>query len=248
MRRNRSAPPVPEGSAGDPLNRIVETAYRVFAGRKPSGTGVCEQSCCMDPAIVRDFFTPPLRTLPLAYVRDWFSAAYEPDGVPRDIWTYLLPRILELLAAGEDVCPVGIELSLDRFATGKPESWSAEEWKVLDAFRRAYLARAVETGDQPLDDVLCMFSRAGWAVEDLIGQLAAMPDAMLAHGLWRGGCGGISISAFWKSPANTAVYEFYTSQALFDRMEALALADDTDPKLTAKAAAVADLIGMYRGS
>jgi hypothetical protein len=54
------------------------------------------------------------------------------------------------------------------------------------------------------------------------------------------------VTAFWESPGNSTAYEFYTSQGLLDRMEALALADDTDPGLAAKACAVADLIAVHR--
>jgi hypothetical protein len=38
------------------------------------------------------------------------------------------------------------------------------------------------------------------------------------------------------------VYDFYTSQALHDRMTAVALDDATDPELAAKAFAVASVI------
>ena len=67
---------------GDPFFEIIEEAYRVFAYPKPKSIEVCER-CCMDPDIEADFFNPPVRELPLSYVRDWYFAAYQPPGIAK---------------------------------------------------------------------------------------------------------------------------------------------------------------------
>lgn len=234
--------------SGHPFFELIEEAYRVFAYPKPKSTEVCER-CCMDPKIEADFFNPQIRNLPLSYVRDWYFAAYDPNGVAKETWAYLLPRILEILAAGEDVATFGIEVSLCRHDTGNPGNWSANEWSILDRFQREYLQTAIEQGSNSVDDVLCMFRRGGWPLHDLLDQVAAAPDANLAERFWRDWChglpqgdGSIWITAFWESHDNTAVFDFYTSPELYDRMEALALADDTDAERGAMASAVAGVI------
>jgi len=240
-------------SPGHPLFEIIDDAYRTFDSPKPGSTGVCER-CCMDAAIEDDFFNPPIRRLPLAYVQDWYCAAYDPEkGVPKETWVYLLPRILEILAAGEEPANVGTEIVLSRFQTGRPENWTSEEWKVLDRFQRRYLAREIQSGIIQLDDVICMFYLAGWDLEDLLDQVSSTPDAVLAERLWQDWCKGrcpgdgrIWTTAFWKSPGNSLVFEFYTSQALYDRMAACALAHDTPPELAAKASAVVCVIEASR--
>jgi hypothetical protein len=98
-----------------------------------------------------------------------------------------------------------------------------------------------------------MFYLAGWDLEDLLDQVSSTPDTVLAERLWLDWCkcrcpgdGRIWTTAFWKSPGNSLVFEFYTSQALYDRMEACALARDTPPELAAKASAVVSVIEASR--
>ncbi len=247
MTRKPSEPPT--GIQPDhPLFDIIEDAYRVFACRKPKSIEVC-RGCCMDAGIEADFFNPSIRELPLHYVQDWYSAAYDPKGIAKETWAYLLPRILEILACGGNVSNVGIEVSLNRFDTGNRENWSMEEWRILDSFQREYLNRTVNRQEDFLDEVICMFRLGGWSLEDLFAQVAAISGAKLAQRLWHDWCSwpapgreGISITPFWKSPDNVAAFEFYTSRMLYDKMAALALADDTDAELAAKASAVAGIV------
>ena len=85
-----------------------------------------------------------------------------------------------------------------------------------------------------LDDTLCMFGLAGWPLEDLLDQVAAFPDDVLARRFWNDWCMGhpsIWITAFWEGSGSTQAFNFYTSRTLFRRMEALAFAQTTDPEL-----------------
>lgn len=234
-------------SADDPFFPIIADAYREFTIPKPTSTDVCD--CCMDKDIEADFFDPPIEGMPLAYVRDWYFAAYQPPGVSKSTWTYLLPRILEILATGQDVASVGLEVSLARFETGNPDHWRASQWAVLDRFQRAYLLRAMTDDPTPIDDVLCMFGLGGWPLHGLVEQLAAMPTEMLADRFWRDWCKdhapgreSVWITAFWEGGANSAAYDFYTSRDLYDRMTSFGLADETPSDLAQKALAVAMVI------
>lgn len=245
----------PAGTApGDPLSGLVEEAYRVFARPRPDAIGVC-RGCCMDSRIEADFFNPDIRDLPLRYVQDWYSAAYERGGVPKPTWAYLLPRILEILAAGQTLDHVGLETTLNRFDTGNPDNWSRQQWHVLDRFQRMFLRRTIAGGTDRLDDVLCMFRLGGWRLADLLDQVASADDADLAGRLWRDWCEGcvpgresVWITSFWDAPDHVTVFDFYTSGDLRGRMEALALSDRVDPAVAARACAVVDVIDAARRS
>jgi hypothetical protein len=230
------------------LHDLIHEAYEVFDYPKPRETGVC-QGCCMDPEIEANFLTPPIWDLPLAWVRDWFFAACDPASLPRSVWGYLLPRVLEILAAGEDVASVGLEVSLSRFPTGRRERWSAQEWSLLDRFQRQYLEHYAQHGTEFLDTALCMFGNAGWPLASLIEQILAWPDERIVERLWRDWCqappGQIWLTAFWESGGNEQAFAFYTSRVLYDRMAAFGLADATPRELADKALAVADVISAH---
>lgn len=233
---------------------LIEEAYRVFDTYKPNDVEVCT-TCCMDAAIAADFFKPDIRDLPLEYLSDWYGSAYSPDGVGRHIWTYLLPRVLEVLAAGENPSNTGIELVFDRYDTGKPDQWSGPQWEILDRFQRVFVvARLPVREDWPgsvLDDTLCMFRRGGWPLHGLMEQLENLPTSLLATRLWCDWCshradgGTINMSPFWHNPERDTVYGFYTSEGLRSRLESLALADETPFELANMASRVVEVIEMH---
>jgi hypothetical protein len=232
-------------SPDSPFYEIVEDAYRVFSIRKPTELGVCV-NCCMEPEVEEDFLRPDRDQLPLAYVRDWFFAA-PATPMPKGPWEYLLPRVLEILACGEEAATVGIEVTLSRFPTGDPEMWTSEQFAVLQRFAAAFLDQQKTSTTDHLDDVLCMLGLAGFALEPLLARLDAWTDAELAGKLyhdWAYPCGGgsIWITAFWEAPLNTRVFEWYTSRALYERMEAFGLNDETPREISGKALDVADII------
>ncbi|MGB3316878.1 MAG: hypothetical protein WBB85_21015 [Albidovulum sp.] len=204
----------------------------------------------MDADIEADFFNPQIDELPLHYIQDWYFAAYDPKGVAKSTWSYLLPRILEILAIGEDVSNVALEVSLNRFETGNRDNWTSDEWKILDEFQRHFLKREIESKTENyLDDTICMFRLAGWPLKDLLEQVVSTSDVILAQRFWNDWCNGVVpgresiwITAFWDDPDKTTVFDFYTSKALYTRMESLVFADNTDPEISTKALAVAGVI------
>ncbi|MEO1563002.1 MAG: hypothetical protein AAFR98_06150 [Pseudomonadota bacterium] len=217
---------------GHSFYEIIDDAYRFFRYQKPTDTGVCK-SCCMYPRIERDFFNPKISELPLKYIQDWYFAAVDLEGLPKGIWGYLLPRILEVLAAEEEPSNIGIEVALKRFDTGNPENWNRNEWDVLERFRHAYIERELsrdvpaenEHFEYCLDDVLCMFGIAGWDLDDLIGQLRNAPDDKLVNRIWIDWCrndlswGSIWTSVFWEGNQEQRMREFYTSQEMKERID-----------------------------
>lgn len=254
MVRRRQAAPGAKSPPSHPFFDVVQDAYRVFACPKPTRTGVCE-NCCMSPEIEADFFRPAIEDLPLRYLQDWFFAACDPDtGVGQPVWTWLLPRILEVLAVGEEPSAVALELSLGRYETGVRDRWTPERWRVLDRFQRLWLQRAILPSDRVfLDDALCMFARGGWPLEDLLAQVAAAPDDALALRFWNDWCDvppgreSVWITPFWDEPQRSRVFGFYTSEDMRRRMERLVLAEDAEPALAAKASMVESVIACAGG-
>ncbi|WP_439814499.1 hypothetical protein [Zavarzinia sp. CC-PAN008] len=235
---------------GHPFFDLIEEAYRVFTYPKPIDTGVCKQ-CCMDREIEADFFNPPIRELPLRYLQDWFFAAYDLTTMPKETWGYLLPRVLEILAAGEHVASNGLEVSLSRFDTGNPDRWSPRQWTVLDEFQRSFLRHTIDHTQDALDDVLCLFKLGGWPLASLQEQVINAPVGALVQRLWRDWCGSsapgrecIWTTTFSPKHDRSRARAFYTSRDLHDRLMAFAFDDDTDANLCARACAVLEVIEM----
>jgi hypothetical protein len=206
----------------------------------------------MPKAIEADFFRPNIEDLPLDYLREWFGAACPTEGARKDIWSYLLPRTLEVLAMGEEPKNVGIEVSLSRFDTGNPSHWSNKQWSMLDRFQRRFMQSASpSTGAwryHALDDIICMFTLGGWQLDDLLSQVLSLPDEQLVERLWQDWCcefgeyGEIAVTSFWEKPEKARAQEFYLSEQLRRRLEALALSDTIDAEAAAKTSAVVSVI------
>ncbi|KIC40002.1 hypothetical protein RA27_17080 [Ruegeria sp. ANG-R] len=196
------------GSGREPLTpalaTCIEDAYAVFDRPKPTSLDVCER-CCMYPEIEDHFFEPDIRDLPLHYVKDWFFAASDPL-VSLALSRYLLPRVMELLAQGQEIADVGLEVSLKRFGTGLPDRWTAREAEIINRFTQLYLDRFKASDPAPpdnyLDDALCMFASAGQDPDPLLSYVWSWSDAdlfgRLAHD-WNmaGHFPSIWSTAFW---------------------------------------------------
>lgn len=253
MSRKKTNPPEIIGKVGQdsPYYSVIKKAYRVFKYPKPVETGVCE-NCCMDRKIEKDFYNPDIQDLPLFYLQNWYQGAHE-YPLAKSIWGYLLPRILEVLAAGEEVSMIALEISLNRFPTGDRSMWSEEEWAVLDRFQRLYLAQTICQTDLPneLDEVVCMFGIAKWPLESLFAQVLEFENEVLVSKLWRDWCsfgvGYFPSTAFWGKEHKSEALAFYTARPLYNRMVAYGMAEDTPKEMSGKALDVADTIRNYAG-
>ncbi|AHD03130.1 hypothetical protein METH_13525 [Leisingera methylohalidivorans DSM 14336] len=199
----------------------------------------------MDRRIREQFFESEIAEMFLHYLQDWYFGAI---GVEfnQHTWRYLLPRILEVLASGETLAGVGIEVSLNRFPTGVEENWLEKEWSVLDRFQRMYLRWAALSGEDDFDNVLCTFGIAGWPLASLFDQVLKLPPQVLAERFWNDWCQfptpGVWVSSFWEHSQEQDVYAFYRSSVLYRMMADLAFKDQTPPELAERALAVAAVI------
>lgn len=220
------------GARPDALTAAIDEAWRVFDIPAPATTGVCEY-CCMDPEIEADFLKRKARDLPADYVRDWYFAACA-DGLSHDHIAWFLPRVMEMLAAGDEVAAVGHEVVFQRLPrTGFPDRWPPAEVAAVQGFARAFMAALLADGipkaDSDIDSWLCTFGLGGIDLDPLLRLLDALPDDTLAEKLhrmwWHRTWGEISVDAFWEEgPAKTQAWAWYTSAHLMARMERAAMA------------------------
>jgi hypothetical protein len=110
----------------DPFFGLIEEAYTAFATHKPADVDVCVGHC-MPEEIAQNFFVPDIRNLPLRWLNQWYSAAKPVGGVNKHIWTYLLPRIFEVLAVDDYLDACGIETTLQCYPLCDQSEWSAQQ-------------------------------------------------------------------------------------------------------------------------
>ena len=230
------------GAGRDALNGAVARAWQVLDLPVPATTGVCV-NCCLDPQIEADFLNHSARDLPAAYVRDWYFAAYSPDLRFAQMG-WLLPRVMQMLAEGEEVTNLGLEVVLARLPlAGFPDAWPRDAVQAVRDFAHAYLVTAcAEEGTEPLDEVLCMIGESGLPIGDFLADLDRLADDTLAdmlHRSWVVDWGGkIPLSPFWSTDTSrAAVWGWYTSPELYKRM--MRAAENGNAQASAVAGAIA---------
>lgn len=159
----------------------VRRAYDVFGRRKaPNGLlNVCTM-CCMPEELEREMRTLPLRKLTANHYYQYCTAAMGDLEQPADEIGYLLPRWLELLAAGQETHH-SVELSLDRVGSCPSGSFDKEEVAVLNAFMLAFFDHRLTDGgscdclSDPLA-LLIMADAGGLALAPLLDHWKVEPD------------------------------------------------------------------------
>ncbi|MCU0828994.1 MAG: hypothetical protein MUE52_16750 [Tabrizicola sp.] len=187
----------------------------------------------MDRDIEAAFLKTDARDLPAVYVQQWYNAAYD-DTISHLHIAWFLPRVMELLVAGEQVALVGHEVVFQRMrASGYPAQWADLEVAAVQGFAEAFfaalLADEIPRADPDIDSWLCMFGTGGVEIAPLLRAMDAMPDTALAEKLNQTWCyngwGDISLDSFWNdSPAKRQAWDWYTSETLLQRMESTAMA------------------------
>lgn len=205
----------------------------------------------MWPEIEADFLKQEAQDLPAHYVRDWYFAAYA-EGIDHDHVAWFLPRVMEMLAAREEVAVVGHQVAFQRLPlTGFPDRWPKDEVAAVNRFALAFfetkLTEANSSFMQDIDSWLCMIGQGGIDIDPLLQRLDSLPDDDLAALLYRNwfyqGRGSIRFDAFWNvEPARTMAWNWYTSSGLAARLERAAMAG-SEPAL-----AVYDLIVTWAGT
>ena len=176
----------------DELRAAIENAYAVFPEMKWRGRNATVCFCCVSELNARDLAKTPRRELTADLVSAYLGSAHHVDeGSAAQEVRHFLPRILELLAQGEEVSMSGAECALIRLGRGAlgwgdetyRDVWPKREVDAVDRFLRAYwlavlseapeLFQRRETGetlfhDHLAEDALCMVARGGGDVAALL--------------------------------------------------------------------------------
>lgn len=169
MKVNTSQPELPAATHG-----VVERLYAVFKSYEaPHCLDVCTH-CCMDAALEVEMRRLPLRQLTAKHFYGYNDSA-KSDPQPADELKYLLPRMLELLAAGAEIHHSS-ELCLDRLGNCEAGAFSTEEYTAIEAFALAYFAQCLsqhqlQSGGRLVEeafDVLLMFDIGGVDLSPLL--------------------------------------------------------------------------------
>lgn len=152
------------------MQAVIADAYKVFGRYRAPSVQLDACPCCMSPDIEEQMRKLSLRKLTRQHFYEYNTAA---KGEVQPVWEilYFLPRLLELIAQGEDVHHSS-ELYLDRVGRCPPETFNEAERAVLDRFAINYFASHLASRDQPLLEdaftVLLMFHIGGVRLEPLL--------------------------------------------------------------------------------
>ncbi|UXH77995.1 hypothetical protein [Roseateles amylovorans] len=153
------------------MKRVIADAYQAFRRFGPPQTPLdaCT-ACCMDPALELQMRTLPLRALTREHFYEYNSAA-KSEVQPAAEIQYLLPRLLELIAQGEEVHH-SIELFFDRVGRCSEGTFDASQRAVLDRFALEHFANHLNAGrERLLEDplsILLMFDIGGLDIRPLL--------------------------------------------------------------------------------
>lgn len=160
------------------LRAAVAQAHDLF-GRHPElpfPLGVC-LACCVSPEIEQQLRQWKLPALTAHHLYEYNTSAKPPTQSVAELG-HFLPRMLELIAAGQDIHH-STELFLVRLGNCPPGSWRDDERAVLDRFASA-LFEVVLRGDALTDGArhwpedplttLLMFDIGGLAIEPLLAR------------------------------------------------------------------------------
>ena len=169
---------------------LIAEIYTAFSNYPISEIkGVCT-GCCMYPSNVEKILNQPLNTLEQSTIYDYLDAAkYEIDAQVKEA-KYLLPRIIELFNAGENIRS-SPELTFETCYFNHSECWTEDERQLIRRFAALHFKKVIieENKDYSLDELIIMWDYAGLETGflfDIWQQLLDYPKAIndYASMLW----------------------------------------------------------------
>lgn len=126
------------------LEVAVQRAYTVFESHKAprAPLNVCT-ACCMSPDLEQEMRSLPLKALTTRHFYEYSTGAMGDLVQPVEETKYLLPRLLDLLARGEETNH-SLELALDRVGRCPAGAFNSAERAAIDAFAFAFFQRSVD--------------------------------------------------------------------------------------------------------
>ena len=153
------------------LERAVANAKEVFARYSLNGRiTVCNCPVCVAPETERELVCTPLSQMSSGLLAEYTHSAHGWDDKVADDFRYLLPRYLELIAAGDIPSHHDIEGVLGRmYPANYRKAWPKKEAAAIDGFFvalfRAELNKPDVAGDfglyeagEGVEAILCAFA------------------------------------------------------------------------------------------
>ncbi len=226
-----------------PIASIVAEAYAVFDGPPPKTLDVCT-ACCMSLDTEREMLRTASRDLTQHQIWEWYnSALFNGPTVPKDVWTFLLPRVLEIIASNEDAHNgLGPVASFDRFPHGDRSQWTDREWDLLTRYRVALIDMCKVPDLLTCDTLLGYiegFVAGGFDLEPIVAQLKTWPKADLVARLTSDWGGHLGI--YWWSPQALAILNRLCRDDFLDPLVAYAF-DEPDQTKGEMALRVSELL------
>jgi hypothetical protein len=175
---SRAHDPTKENTMDIPaeLEAAIEACYDTLRHcTLPAATlDVCLH-CCMAPELEAEMHQLPLRQIGRAHIYAYNDTA-KSEVQPTPELRYLIPRLLELVAGGEEVHH-STELYLDRLGRRQAGAFSATEWQAIECVCQGIFAHRLSLfpwqrnelrcGDQTFD-LLLMFDIGGVDIQPML--------------------------------------------------------------------------------
>lgn len=151
------------------MQSVIADAYKAFRHARPAfPLDVC-LNCCMDAELEQEMREKPLRELTARHFYQYNSSA-KSAVQPVDEILYLLPRMLELIAEGEDIHH-STEIALDRVGNCPPGTFDEAQRRVLDRFALCLFGQVIDAErdwSKEAFSLLLMFDIGGIDVAPLL--------------------------------------------------------------------------------
>ena len=165
---------------GFELEAAIEACYAAFRHcEAPHAPLDACTHCCMDPALEVQMRRLPLREITTQHFYGYNDAA-KSAVQPTEELRYLIPRLLELVARGEEVHH-SVELYLDRLGRREPGAFSSAEWASIQTLCEKLFAQRLTFYPWARPDQALMSSQFDLLLMFDIGGVDIAP--MLAHWL-----------------------------------------------------------------
>ncbi len=166
------------------------------------------------------------------------------SSVDGGVFRFLLPRILELLAAGGGTS-ASLAAALRLFAPGRGQSLAPEEAAFVVRFGALLLDRSIQDADWPQDlfETINLLIHGGWPFAGLLRQALCDPDLPAAlTRVWGLGPRDVLFPGDWPPGAAAALSKTFVTERMAERMMDYAMADGTGTEETDAAMRTADLL------
>lgn len=147
------------------LNQLISEAYILFSSYKMGKEFAVCTYCCLPEKDQKILVSTTLKELPAPNIYQYLDAASDESVLLIKQMRYLLPRILELLIANQNIRHSN-EITLDKLYCKNP-IWQKKELAFLERFAEHYFDYVLNTGIPnksskiELMEIIIMFDKAG---------------------------------------------------------------------------------------